>query len=556
MDDGQSSPAQPTADLFWISDGSARRSIHAEDLLRGLELGTFSADTEVQIKPDAPPKPLRKYLRELVWMAHTQNQTAATPQDTLFEALFDGAPIGVVYADLAGRIRHANPVFASMLGYGVEELRGMRVGEISDPAFQAREIEHANALLSGRVTRAEYEKCFLDKAGHAVEVWIAIAIAHDEKRSPLGVIAHVIDLRQSKALESAIAAKTEAVRESEARFERIFQHAPQAMFILDDEQQVLRANHRAQQVFGYPKDDFRGKNWSVLVPDSLSFPGFARRHTTTSVDLDPDEGAVVEEHVRARHQSGSEFPASMGVVVLPVSGQRGHLVGITDRTQEEHVQQTISASLREKETLLKEIHHRVKNNLQIISSLLMLQAEKEEREDTQAAFHESVHRVRSMALIHQQLYGVESLARIDFAAYAQELAESLRVAFAPQAQVQLDLQSVHVTIDLAVPLGLVLHELLTNAFKYGIDRALRGARRVGADVDIVVRMEVEGDTLSISVTDGGVGLPPDFQLRTAQSLGMELIRTLCRQLRAKLDVDVHEGTQFIVRCPLEPKSGA
>jgi two-component sensor histidine kinase len=210
--------------------------------------------------------------------------------------------------------------------------------------------------------------------------------------------------------------------------------------------------------------------------------------------------------------------------------------------------------LSEKETLLREIHHRVKNNLQIISSLLMLQSEQMRSDSARKLLEESVFRVRSMALIHQQLYGVESLARIDFGDYARTLAESLRGALAPHARLRVDASRVEITVETAVPLGLILNELLTNAFKYGLpDRTTGDAPpigRTGEGCDILVEVGLAEDCIWMAVTDSGRP-PENFDPARTTSLGLELVRTLNRQLRGTLSFDVGRGSRFVLTCRRE-----
>jgi two-component sensor histidine kinase len=216
------------------------------------------------------------------------------------------------------------------------------------------------------------------------------------------------------------------------------------------------------------------------------------------------------------------------------------------------VQQTVARSLQEKETLLREIHHRVKNNLQIISSLLMLQSESITTDHDRALVHESAHRVRSMALIHEQLYGVESFESIDFGDYARKLACSLGAALAPAARFEVRSARVNVTVELAVPLGLVLNELITNACKYGLHdpTAARSAPppRTGPNCDILVEVEGEGSEVRLTVTDFGPGLPPDFDVARSKSLGLQLVHSLVRQIRGELSVSSDGGARFHVVC--------
>jgi two-component sensor histidine kinase len=211
----------------------------------------------------------------------------------------------------------------------------------------------------------------------------------------------------------------------------------------------------------------------------------------------------------------------------------------------------VKRSLHEKETLLKEIHHRVKNNLQVISSLLRLQARRMPPGEPQKMLEDSVLRISSMALIHQQLYGVESLARVELGRYASSLGEALRRVLAPSRRLRIEAVSSEVTVEIAVPRGLILNELLTNAFKYGLPDGDDGPFRTG-EADVVVELRVADGWLVAAVSDRGRGLPPGFDLEGSGTLGLHLVHALKRQLRGQLRYDWDHGSRFELRCPLPP----
>ncbi len=213
--------------------------------------------------------------------------------------------------------------------------------------------------------------------------------------------------------------------------------------------------------------------------------------------------------------------------------------------------QTIERSLAEKETLLKEIHHRVKNNLQIVSSLLTLQANQQADTLARTVLLESAHRVISMALIHEQMYGVTSLDRIDLGAYASRLVDYLRAALAPATRVRVVASDVRVTLDIAVPLGLILNELVTNAFKYGGPQsAPESAPRAsgGDDWDIAVTIGEQADMIFVEVSDHGPGLTESFNPRQSSSLGLQIIASLARQLRGTLTATNDQGAHCRFTC--------
>ena len=211
----------------------------------------------------------------------------------------------------------------------------------------------------------------------------------------------------------------------------------------------------------------------------------------------------------------------------------------------------IETSLKEKEALLKEIHHRVKNNFQVISSLLNLQAMSISDERILMMFEESRNRIQSMALIHERLYRSEEFASIDFGDYAKSMADQIESTYldaADRVKVAVRAGKAPVHLDVAVPLGLILNELLSNCFKHAFPHGSRGT--------VLVELSEGADRFGLfSVEDDGVGLPDNFDARRAGSLGLELVTTLADQVRGRLTFEspppgTSRGTRFTLTFPL------
>lgn len=205
----------------------------------------------------------------------------------------------------------------------------------------------------------------------------------------------------------------------------------------------------------------------------------------------------------------------------------------------------IKASLKEKEVLLKEVHHRVKNNLQVISSLLNLQSRYIKDETTLTIFQESKNRIRSMALIHEKLYRSEDIASINFKDYIKSLTMDLRHSYGLDgsncASLNLDVEELFLSIDSAVPCGLVINELISNAFKYAF-------KDFSCDdkAEILIRMRTNEDSeIHLTIADNGKGIPPEIDIRNTSSLGLRLATILVEeQLSGKIDVKRGKGTEF------------
>jgi PAS domain S-box-containing protein len=208
------------------------------------------------------------------------------------------------------------------------------------------------------------------------------------------------------------------------------------------------------------------------------------------------------------------------------------------------VEQRMKDSIKEKETLLQEIHHRVKNNLQVISSLLNLQARTVEDPKTIEVLQESRNRLRSMALIHERLYRSDNLAQVDFGEYLRGLTSylvrSYRAAVGAVA-LRLDVSDVSLTIERAVPCGLIVNELVSNALKYAFPDGRRG--------QITVSLHQVDASVYLAVADDGVGLPKDLEIDALDSLGLQLVHMLTEQLNGRIDLDRECGTKFAVVFP-------
>jgi two-component sensor histidine kinase len=204
-------------------------------------------------------------------------------------------------------------------------------------------------------------------------------------------------------------------------------------------------------------------------------------------------------------------------------------------------EELIKASLAEKEVMLKEIHHRVKNNLQVISSLVSMQADNLIDERMRDELREVRDRVRSMALVHEKLYQTSDLAQLNFADYAASLLRSLwrsHGALAEKARLHLALAPVALSIEAAVPCGLILNELAGNALKHAFPNNRGGEVTVGLEHDVSL------DSVCLRVHDNGIGLPADLDWRQSSSLGLRLVRILAGQLRGTVETGTGPGTEF------------
>jgi two-component sensor histidine kinase len=215
----------------------------------------------------------------------------------------------------------------------------------------------------------------------------------------------------------------------------------------------------------------------------------------------------------------------------------------SDITELKEVENRLQASLAEKEVLLREIHHRVKNNLSVVDSLLSMQARYVSDIEALKSLSDSQRRIHTMSLIHEQLYHSQDVGRVDFCEYLQRLVVNLYSSSnfnIDQIELKLDLQPTLLNIDTAISLGLIVNELLTNSFKHAFPNNLKGFIEVILHEDT----DTERRRLQLTIRDNGVGIPQNIDVNSTASLGLRLVKILTQQLRAKLDLSCDKGTSF------------
>lgn len=345
--------------------------------------------------------------------------------------------------------------------------------------------------------------------------------------------------RAFNAMTDALKRSGQEVLSAKNFADNIIESMTDLLVVADATATVQRANSAASNLLGFDRSEVIGQPVSGICADpqflsALDLPNLSAQSST----LNFEKCCLTKD--------GKTIPMSISVAALKdYSGQPQGLVFVgRDISESKQAKEKIQASLVEKEVLLKEIHHRVKNNLQIISSLLNMQARKITDEHSRAIFLDSMNRVKSMALIHESLYQSSDLSQIDFDEYLHKLASHiLRSYNLDTERIRLTFSStkLQMSVDAAVPCGLIINELVSNSLKYAFPDERKG--------EIHIELQLEAPDYKLICADNGVGLPSNFDISQATSLGLKIVRTLTDQLNGDLHIHTTNGTTFEIIFP-------
>ena len=335
-------------------------------------------------------------------------------------------------------------------------------------------------------------------------------------------------------------AEIEIIRNQDLR-EAIFNESADAIFLVDPETLLtIDCNRRAVEMFeANCKEDLLGIEGRMLQRDSFG------DEELSAINQEIHAQAMWSRELEYRTFQGKIFWGNLAVKRISVAGRTLNLTRVTDISDRQEAEQKIRSSLQEKEVLLKEIHHRVKNNLYIISSLLKLQTRCLTDAKALEIFKDSQNRVHSMALIHEKLYQSKDLANINFAEYVQNLATDVFRSYGtnPRSiQLQIDVSDTLFSVDIAIPCGLIINELLSNSLKYAFNGQDSGY------ILIQFQQNSQQDYL-LMIKDNGIGFPPDLDFQQTPSLGLRLVCNLTEQLEGTITLIRDQGTCFCLTFP-------
>jgi PAS domain S-box-containing protein len=308
--------------------------------------------------------------------------------------------------------------------------------------------------------------------------------------------------------------------------------------VIDKQGIVLSFNAGAELMLGYCAKEVVNRNVSMLVPEPYrqSHDGYLQHY------LETGEAGIIgkSRDFNIFRKDGEILPINLRVTEMETIGDPMFIGVIHDISERKEYEQQLTHSIEEKKTLLKEIHHRVKNNLMVVSSILEMQEDRNEDSDLNRILKVSQDRIQSMALIHEKLYRSPTLAEVDFGSYLDEIVDRLVATYradTSKIEVIKNISPIHLNVETATPLGLIVNELIANCLKHAFVGGATGEVRIFCD-------QSEDGLVTLCVSDDGRGLPEDFDLDQVGSLGMQLVYLLSRKLDANLIIENKNGARF------------
>ncbi len=448
------------------------------------------------------------------------------------QSIIDAEPECVKLLDSECRLVRMNPSGVAMVEAEDEQpLIGNDVSQIVDEQYRADFREFTRRVCAGESGRLLFRITGLKGTKRWLESY---AVPFFDKGTGKNLLLGVTrDITERRRME-------EDLKHAEAEWRNTFDSISDFVSVHDSDFRIVRANKALAALFEKEPRDIIG------MPCYELFHGTSEPKSACPHKRMMEEKRAITEEV---------FEEKIGVPLLvtasPIYSEEGDIIGSVhickDITALKMIEDDLRQSLDEKELLIKEVHHRIKNNLNIISSLLRLQSREVEDQKTKGLFTESQNRVNTMSLIHEKLYRSENLSSVDFSEYLRELVVHVFRSFEmhPGVNLRLEVTEASLDIDCLIPCALILNELVSNALKYAFPEERAGELFVGFSSTKRAGSPEEESWYELVVRDDGAGLPEDFDLNSSRTLGMQIVTSLAAQLEGEVDLKrLSPGTEF------------
>ncbi len=434
--------------------------------------------------------------------------------DMLFKHSLDG----IMLTSPKGDILQANRAACEILGMTEKEIteRGREGIVAKDGKLeQALKERSKTGKFAGELT-------YIHKEGHKIPVEVTTSVFKNytgQKRTSL----IFRDIRDRKAKEQALRYEEEFTRV-------LLSSMPGVFYVLDEQGKVVRTNEHSAEIFGLSREQIEGglaENF-IADDDKEKLPEEIQKvleegYGSLDMKVNTASGPAVYRFIKERlEQDNQTYVVGIGV----------------DITKQKELQEQLEQSLMEKDTLLAEIHHRVKNNLAIVTSMMELQAMETDKKELQESLRVAQQRIQTIATIHELLYGAESLSHLNFGENVKQLVRNVEEIYNSSKQITIIINAdpVPMNINQAIPCALLVNEVVTNAYKHAFENRKEG--------EIEVNLEEKDENVIVSVQDNGIGVPGDFMDKESSTVGITLINQLTKQLEGEITFSNENGTRF------------
>ena len=464
-----------------------------------------------------------------------------------FRRSLEDSPLGVRIATVKGETIYINKATLEIYGYeSLEEFCGIPIKERYTPQSYAEFQLRKKAREEGDFGPSEYEINIVRKNGEIRHLQVLRKEVLWNGTKQFQVIYQ--DISERKQAESQREAAVEALQVSEKKL---------------NEAQALGQIGNWEFDINTQKSTWSKQVYKLYERDPVLGPPTTEEEAAY---YSPEQGQILRGYTRNAIETGQFFeydlqatlPSGKHVYLAarmrPIKDAQGRVIKlfgiVQDITERKQAEEKIKNSLVEKEVLLKEVHHRVKNNLMIIIGLIKMEETKVANEMLNPLLQQLEGRIRSMALVHASLYKSKDLAHIDLQNYIETMSAQIHAQFGTDRDIRFSVQAAGMDVDLdsAVPCGLILNELLTNAFKYAFPAGRPGSGAGDCEIKVIVNQE--GGMNLLTVADNGVGLPADLDWEKSETLGLRLIKMLSKQINGSIELDRSTGTVFCLKFPV------
>lgn len=482
--------------------------------------------TKERIRAEIAEETARQLQNEIEEKRKIEKQLLESQKYT--KRLIDSSLDMICASDTEGKITEINDAALRTFGYKKEEILGQHVTLLyasdTDHHIMNKNLSEGPGTFSGEIVNKR-------KNGERFISYLSASVLKDDHGIPYGFMGVSKDITEFKNAENAL-------KESHRFVDSVIENIPNMVFVKEAKDlRFVRFNKAGEDLLGVSKEEILGKTDYDFFPEEQAAFFTAKDRATLAGKKLQD---IPEEPINTLNK-GKRILHTKKIPILDDRGNPQYLLGISeDITEMKEAEEMIMKSLQEKEILLKEVHHRVKNNMQVISSILNLQTAYTKDKKTLAILKESQNRIKTMALIHESLYQSNDFSKINFSEYILNLSDNLVYSYKMTnmlAALDTDIEAnIILNIDRAIPCGLIINELISNAFKHAFKEPSTKNK-----VQLVLK---KSNKIFIEINDNGVGFEENIDYRNTETLGLQLVTTLVDQLGGEISVQREGGTRF------------